>query len=115
MVHCCVVGCHNKTGKPGISFHRFPDKIKRRAQYKQWLAKINRKDFRPSKNSYVCSRHFEDEDYSMKTHLQQQLMPNYKTQKILLETAIPSLFLKGMFICRHKSYVRLLLSSNNVI
>ena len=62
---CCVIGFsnHNK----GISFHSIPAVIKHQgprteelsAKHRRvWIAKINRKDWVPTKNSFVCSVHF---------------------------------------------------------
>ena len=68
MVDCCVKGCNNKSVHGGgISYYSIPAVItyqgtrteelsrKRRAA---WIARINRKDWVPTKNSFVCQRHF---------------------------------------------------------
>jgi hypothetical protein len=57
---CCVYKCTNRytlTSKAsGISFFRFPkDKKQRRA----WVKAINRDDWSPNDNSWICSEHFE--------------------------------------------------------
>ncbi|XP_048747554.2 uncharacterized protein LOC125659816 [Ostrea edulis] len=58
---CCVYKCtnrYNSTSKfSGISFFRFPkDKRQRRA----WIKAINRENWAPNDNTWVCSVHFID-------------------------------------------------------
>ncbi len=65
---CCVVGCHKRGGRDKVSFFRVPSSpgptedeamaelTSRRRQ--AWIAKINRKDWDPSKFTRVCSDHF---------------------------------------------------------
>ena len=58
---CAANGCSNKTSKcPGISFHKFPTEF---VIQKRWSIAMKRKDFKPTKNSFVCSMHFQDTDY----------------------------------------------------
>ncbi|XP_038069889.1 uncharacterized protein LOC119739132 [Patiria miniata] len=83
--HCVVVGCKNTSKKlrkwklatcelhasetheycvclQPYKMHRFPNcsNANSAANRKQWVRNINRKDFRPSKYSTVCSVHFEE-------------------------------------------------------
>ena len=50
---CCAVGCLTKGSSQ--SFYRFPTENDRR---RRWISAINRKDWRPTQYSYVCSAHF---------------------------------------------------------
>lgn len=52
--HCAVVYC---TGKKG---HKFPQDIRER---KKWIMAVNRKNWKPSKNSIICHSHFKSDDY----------------------------------------------------
>ncbi|KAJ8307802.1 hypothetical protein KUTeg_014647 [Tegillarca granosa] len=58
---CSVYGCSNRANnaakEKGIKFFKFPKTgHKRRA----WIKALNRKNWTPNKNSYVCSSHFVD-------------------------------------------------------
>ena len=58
---CCVPGCKtnydSEVKDENVSVFHFPNDEERR---KLWLWKIKRKDFVPSKESVVCSKHFVD-------------------------------------------------------
>ena len=55
---CCVPGCYTNTKKNrSLSFHQFPKELHTR---KKWINAIKRKDFVPSKQHRVCSKHFVD-------------------------------------------------------
>ncbi|XP_052464697.1 uncharacterized protein LOC128021486 [Carassius gibelio] len=55
-LHCCVPQCTNSSRyNSAISFHSFPVDAEVRAQ---WLTKIRRDHFSPTKNTRVCSVHF---------------------------------------------------------
>jgi len=62
---CCAYGC--KSGYVGhtpsetrITFHSFPPDAKLR---EKWIRANPRKDFVPTKNSQMCSLHFQDTDF----------------------------------------------------
>ena len=53
---CCAVGCTNRWKKRSdIHLYRFPANPQRRLL---WIAAKNRKDWQPSKHSWLCSSHF---------------------------------------------------------
>ena len=53
---CCAVGCSNRSSRGyGISFYRFPTDKERRSL---WIAAVKRKNWTPTKHSWLCSRHF---------------------------------------------------------
>jgi len=68
MVGCCVTNCKNKSEfTVGISYFSIPVVLKHQGtQMKEistkrceaWIAKINRKNWVRTKNSYVCQHHF---------------------------------------------------------
>lgn len=58
---CCIVGCKSNTNKKfnyinTFSFPRDP------AKREVWIKAINRKGFVPDNRSFVCIKHFEQED-----------------------------------------------------
>ena len=63
MVQSCVAyGCTNGQEKgSNIAFHRFPHS---RPEYlAKWVQAIKRKNWKPMKNSFICSAHFEKSSY----------------------------------------------------
>uniref|UniRef100_A0A3P9ILE3 THAP-type domain-containing protein n=1 Tax=Oryzias latipes TaxID=8090 RepID=A0A3P9ILE3_ORYLA len=59
--HCCVPLCANSSKyNSSISFHSFPKDMSVRAE---WIVRVRREDFTPSKTSRVCSRHFQKGDF----------------------------------------------------
>ncbi|XP_050727460.1 uncharacterized protein LOC127004117 [Eriocheir sinensis] len=59
MVRCAAMGCSNHTGL-GKILHRFPRDPERR---RQWEKKVNRRNWRPTDSSYLCTDHFEETQY----------------------------------------------------
>ena len=63
-----MIGCTNRSDRnKGISFHSVPAVLKHQGarteelsaeRRRVWIAKINRKDWTPTRNSFVCSVHF---------------------------------------------------------
>ena len=53
---CCAVGCTNRYAKGSqIHFYRFPEGVEKRAR---WVAAVGRKNWVPTKYSWLCSAHF---------------------------------------------------------
>ncbi|KAL1457355.1 hypothetical protein MTO96_043499 [Rhipicephalus appendiculatus] len=40
--YCCVKGCHNHEGQPGIKFYRFPGRSYEINRRKKWIAAVRR-------------------------------------------------------------------------
>ncbi len=63
---CCAMYCntgYNNVETPkalGITMFSFP--LKDEALVKQWLKRLCREDFVPTKHSRICSLHFKDDD-----------------------------------------------------
>lgn len=53
---CCVPGCKSNYSTADASGFRFPEDEQRRAQ---WIRAIRREDFKPTTNTVVCAKHFE--------------------------------------------------------
>ncbi|GAB6030066.1 hypothetical protein CHUAL_005747 [Chamberlinius hualienensis] len=84
---CVVSTCPNvgrKTASRGVSYHRFPkkDEIK-----KLWVRKCGRSDQFNTGASYICSDHFEDDDYER--DLRAELL-NLPPKKKLKSETVPS-------------------------
>ena len=61
MPTCAVVGCYSgKSKENACQAFNFPDGEK--AQ-KEWLERLNRKNYKVTKNSRVCIRHFAPEAF----------------------------------------------------
>ncbi len=53
---CCAVGCSNRFRKgSGVNFYRFPEDKERKLR---WIAAVGRKDWMPTKYTWLCSDHF---------------------------------------------------------
>ena len=69
MVRCSVLGCGQEStpGSEGISFHKFPSMDPPR---NAWIYFCGRpKEWEPTKNSVICSKHFTPADYERQADL----------------------------------------------
>ena len=90
--YCCVYGCYSSREKDqGLSFFQFPKDTK---LLKAWTCRIRREDFTPTSSSYVCSRHFADDDF---TNSNTDTPSTFK-KKRLKKGAVPSKNLRGQLI-----------------
>ncbi|XP_018404932.1 PREDICTED: THAP domain-containing protein 1-like [Cyphomyrmex costatus] len=79
---CCIKNCQNNN-KKGFHLFRFP--LNRKDHLKKWTKAIGEKEFKPSKNHVICSKHFTPDDF----------MDRPGTSSIRLKNlAVPSIFLK---------------------
>ena len=96
MPQCSAYGCNNTTSgknkQEGLGWHRFPEEVNQR---KEWLHRVNRKNFHPFKYQKLCGEHFTEECYS--DHMSVALMgqPMNKIW-VLKEGAIPTKFRKNV-------------------
>lgn len=82
VVSCSAYNCKNRYHKSShVKFHRFP--LKNDVLLTQWLLAVKRKDFYPTKNSFLCSNHFKDDDYNKRGNIK-----NWR----LKHNAVPSMF-----------------------
>lgn len=103
VVSCSSYGCTNRRQKgSSIQFHRFP--LNRPEILNKWIHAMRRKNFTPNKYSYLCSEHFNPEDY--------QIRPGADI-KLLLENAVPSVFKGFPDHLQKKRIVRRQLVRNN--
>ncbi|CAD0198679.1 unnamed protein product [Chrysodeixis includens] len=80
MVSCSLAECPvTRTDNPNkYTFHRIPRSPAMRAK---WVRIINRPDWTPTDNSYICSKHFEQRQFIQR-----------KLYRVLMKEAIPTLF-----------------------
>ena len=58
---CAVVGCNSCSRKENVC-QSFPLPKEEKTR-QEWLKRINRKDFEPTKNTRVCIKHFASEAF----------------------------------------------------
>ncbi|KAE9524465.1 hypothetical protein AGLY_015186 [Aphis glycines] len=96
MVLCSVFGCNSNNDKKRatcsqsgyIHFYSFPKRNKSPLRFKQWF-----NDFIPGSGSRICSKHFQEKDFtSESSKLQKQLLPNEKIRLYLNSDSIPTIY-----------------------
>lgn len=95
--YCCVAGCKQHSAKSADeSFHFIPkDNVLR----KKWIKAIRRKNWVPSNQSRVCSRHFEKCDFTetnsaspvcfQKRHLKREAIPSLNLRCQAIDERVP--------------------------
>ena len=95
---CVAFNCHSRQSKScNLSFHLFP--FSNSDLLKKWTIAVKRKNWKPQKNSYLCSLHFNDSSYksnlifqkSGKTYDERKRLVPRKIKK-LKPDAVPTLF-----------------------
>lgn len=90
MVYCCAVGCSNDSRsvskEHGISFHLLPTE---NSLLQKRLAKISRVDFVVTKDTRLCSDHFESDCFER--DLKAELL-GLKSKRTLKPDAVPTIF-----------------------
>ena len=80
--YCVAVGCKNTTKKGSeYSFHRFPHQNPN--LLKKWVHAIRRKQWKPTKHSFICSDHFHESCFVIR--------PGAEGRR-LKDDAVPSIF-----------------------
>jgi len=70
---------------------RVDPKKKSPNRHKKWIDFCKRKNFKPSKNSRLCSKHFKLEDFNQSDVLREKLMPDTKVRINLNSGVIPTI------------------------
>jgi len=81
---CCAIGCQNiYFSGCGITFHQLPiEPVVRQ----QWVARLMRADWCPTKNSVVCSDHFTADSFV------ERVVPGIYSRQRLKHGAVPTVF-----------------------
>jgi hypothetical protein len=92
---CCVPSCTTgyatDDGQGKVSLHRFP--LENVDLLHQWIQRIPRKDFTPTKHSRVCALHFHDFDFeSIRNDTNKWRDRGALVRCYLKPTAVPSIF-----------------------
>ena len=95
MVYCCIPQCTNhsaKTSRAGtvVSYHKIPRNLQLQ---RAWIARLRtrRTNLPQLKNCYVCSEHFEKDDFDTGPELQRQLLGK-RSRRCLKADAVPTKF-----------------------
>ena len=89
MLFCAAINCM-KNSKSKVSAFKFPDNLKLR---KEWLIKLRRESFEPTKYSRVCADHFTPCSFKQNLAVRSLLGPAFKPQRLdLKDDAIPTIF-----------------------
>ena len=77
VVSCCAYNCSARFEKGNnLKWHKFP--LVKESLCKRWLTAMKREDFKPSKWSYLCGKHFVADDYkfSNSARLKDDIVPS---------------------------------------
>ncbi|KAK5650754.1 hypothetical protein RI129_001783 [Pyrocoelia pectoralis] len=93
--YCSAFACTNEWKPNAVyRFHTFP--MKRPEILKLWVQAVRLKDFKPSKNTVLCSEHFTDDCY----------LESSLHQNLLKKDAVPSIFKFPEDLCKKVSVRR---------
>ena len=80
MPRTCVAGCSSAAWPEAtgiVSFHRFPDKTREPDRYAAWVKQVQRTRMKwngpTARESYICNRHFKEEDFEVGPRLMENL------------------------------------------
>ena len=89
MVFCAAINCSNNS-KSGISTFKFPENAKLR---KEWLIRMKRESFEPTKHSPLCAVHFTQDSFKQNLAVRSLLGTAFKPRRLdLKEDAVPTIF-----------------------
>lgn len=84
MPGCCAYGCRNRSGEEKKLFS-IPRSSQDQARRTEWLRRINRANFNPSRRSVLCEDHFTDDQF------EPLVLERYGVKK-LRRDAVPTIF-----------------------
>lgn len=95
MVFCTAFGCNsNSSVTKGVSFYRYP--LERPDLLKIWLANVKRYNFKPTKFSKLCHKHFENHCFELCGNPEYLksigISPAFKFRRNLKKNAVPTVF-----------------------
>jgi hypothetical protein len=98
MVICAAFGCSSRSGRDKVGFFAFPSDKNAR---KIWIERIGRGSssgsknnaYVPNNNSKLCSKHFDESQFSLSDSFLQRIGFEGKFKRQLKPDALPTLFL----------------------
>lgn len=89
MVFCAAFNCTNDS-KSKVSTFKFPEDPKLR---KEWLVKMRRESFEPTKHSRICADHFTADCFEQNLAVRRSLGSEFKPGRLdLKKGAVPTIF-----------------------
>lgn len=89
MVFCAAINCRNDS-KSKVSTFKFPEDPKLR---KEWLIKMKRESFEPTKHSRICADHFTADCFQQNLAIRTSLGSTFKPRRLdLKKDAVPTIF-----------------------
>ena len=89
MVFCAAINCGNNS-KSKVSTFKFPEDPKLR---KEWLIKMKRESFEPTKHSRICADHFTADCFQQNLAIRSYLGSTFKPRRLnLKKDAVPTIF-----------------------
>ena len=89
MVFCAAINCRNDS-KSKVSTFKFPEDPKLR---KEWLIKMKRESFEPTKHSRICADHFTADCFQQNLAIMTSLGSTFKPRRLnLKKDAVPTIF-----------------------
>ena len=92
--YCSVFGCYSSSATSNESFFQYPSEQHIR---RSWIVRVRREGFSPTSTSYVCSRHFSEDQFSAT----KSDAPGHVQRKRLKRGSIPNLNLRGSVTDEH--------------
>ena len=81
MVFCAAINCRNDS-KSKVSTFKFPEDPKLR---KEWLLKMKRESFEPTKHSRICADHFTADCFQQNLAIRTSLGSTFKPRRLNLK------------------------------
>ena len=100
MVNCVAYGCPNTTQKKvnRKRFFSFPDPVRDKKRHNEWVSRIGRFGWTPSRHSKLCEDHFSRDAFIHPPHLFTAIHGTAGRLR-LIDNAVPSLFKKTATRC----------------
>ena len=89
MFFCAAINCRNHT-KSKVSTFKFPEDPK---LGREWLIKMKRESFEPTKHSRICADHFTADCFQQNLAIMTSLGSTFKPRRLnLKKDAVPTIF-----------------------
>ena len=89
MFFCAAINCRHDS-KSKVSTFKFPEDPKLR---KEWLIKMKRESFEPTKHSRICADHFTADCFQQNLAVRTSLGSTFKPRRLnLKKDAVPTIF-----------------------